>query len=436
MPGTIGKVFGATASTLAFESKQPTGLKGIAPHLDVSLTGHDGCVGIESKFLEMYSPSANRFASTYFSHERLWDGLESSRELARRIVDGDMHFRWLHAAQLLKHAIGLMKNQGPGFRLTLLWYRLECDEADEIEAEIGKFTRAVSSDFHFTSMTYQELVRRLKNTKEPAPGYFNYLEDRYLLDTKWKRVLPLLELSAESRVNQRSSLDQAIRKIDIGRLTTAYARTVANAPQRPLSRKPFVTGHDGGGDASSTTSEKVVAKALHNEQVTLILADKQVRLVDYEVPLRAQRSDSGVGEVDLLGLEESTNRPWIIELKVAPNSETPLKALFQALRYSAIVDANRRAFEDELIEYFGGTSIAWPAGIAVAADHRYWDRLARTRASGQWQAALTGIALSVQRALGIEVSFVDLGVMEVEVVEGLARFKSRFAPVRPALQVD
>jgi hypothetical protein len=184
-PRAVGDIFGAETDSLSFEAKQPTGLKGVAPHLDVLLTGSNVSVAIEGKFLEMYTPTENHFAESYFARDDLWAGLENARELAARIADGSEQFRWLHAAQLLKHALGLSKNQQTDFRLVLLWYRVEGLIAEELEAEIGRFARAVSDDFDFTSMTYQELVARLRKVAEPMPGYFGYLEGRYQLDGTW-----------------------------------------------------------------------------------------------------------------------------------------------------------------------------------------------------------------------------------------------------------
>jgi hypothetical protein len=143
----------------------------------------------------------------------------------------------------------------------------------------------------------------------------------------------VIDVGAKRAVNHRVKLDTTILDLDADCLARSYARTVATSPQRPLRRKAFLVDHDGGGDAASTTSEKVVAKAMYNEKSPLSFDGRAVRLIDYEVPLRAHQADGGVGEIDLLGFDETTHRPWIIELKLAPSSETPLKALIQALRY-------------------------------------------------------------------------------------------------------
>ena len=47
----------------------------------------------------------------------------------------------------------------------------------------------------------------------------------------------------------------------------------------------------------------------------------------------------GVGKVDLLGLL-STGECCVLELKAASGSDTPLKAMLEALGYAAIVEAN------------------------------------------------------------------------------------------------
>lgn len=421
-PQPLSKIFGGTISSLHFEKKQPTGLKGIAPHLDVFLARPGGPLGIESKFLEMYSPTENHFRDSYFETEQLWSGLRSSQSLALDIATGRQQFRWLHAAQLLKHALGLRRNQPGDFRLALIWYRLDSPVAEEIETEIGRFATQVSDDFDFTAMTYQELTWRMHSIKEPGPGYLDYLDQRYALNGLWHRNLPLLQTAIRPALNHRTSLSSTIDAIDVSEVTRSYFQSVAAAPQRPLREKSFLVGHDGGGDASETHREKVVAKALFNETKPLQIADQTVTLVDYEVPLRAERADWGIGEVDLLGLD-NTGRPWIIELKVAPNTETPLKALMQVLRYGAIADANRQAISAEIRDLLG-LEARWPAVLAVAADREYWERLLATTAAGAWLEAMAGLRDRLRDALSIDILLLDLGNLEVDLIDSRAKLAS------------
>jgi hypothetical protein len=78
----------------------------------------------------------------------------------------------------------------------------------------------------------------------------------------------------------------------------------------------------------------------------------------------SRKADKEIGEIDLLGLDIA-DRLWVVELKVAPNTDTPLKALYQGLRYSAIVDANRQAMSAEVLVRKGASPI-WPGVIAIA----------------------------------------------------------------------
>ena len=421
-PRPLATVFGGSVQALSFEEKQRTGLQGVAPHLDVFLAGRPTTVGIESKFLEMYSPTDNHFSDSYFDVDGLWQGLENSRNLALEIASGGQRFHWLHAAQLLKHALGLRRNQSDNFRLVLVWYRLDSGVAEQIESEIGRFAIGVSDDFDFTSMTYQELVWRLNQLDEPMPGYLEYLSHRYRLGGEWQRRLPLLDSGSRPSINRLTSLDSTIEALDIDELSGAYFRSIAEAPQRTLRQKKLIVGHDGASDASTPNREKVVAKALFNQRAPLQIGEHSVTLIDYEVPLRAERADGGIGEIDLLGLDE-TNRLWIIELKVSPNTETPLKALLQALRYSAILDANRRAIAMEIGERTM-KQIRWPAVLAVSADRVYWERLTSTAKAGAWLEAISRLTDRIESTLGLSVWLLDLGDLKAEVIDGRARLVS------------
>ena len=180
-PSSIASVLGAEGALdeMQFEATQPTGLRGVPPHLDVLITGEGPAIGVESKFLEMYEPTSNTFEDSYFDDLQLWGDLSKSRDLALAVARAEVEFVWLGAAQLLKHALGLSRNQPSGFQLVLAWYRVDGDIADQIDSEIGRFAAAV--DFPFQAMTYQHLVPRLPRAAEPLPGYFDYLADRYLL---------------------------------------------------------------------------------------------------------------------------------------------------------------------------------------------------------------------------------------------------------------
>ena len=172
----------AEPDRLRLEAQYPTGLAGTPPHLDVVLDGPvERTLAIESKFTEPYgSPPSNQFRPSYFDRP-IWTGLPTVEELARRIHRSDEKFESLHAAQLIKHTIGLARALGPkGFELIYLWYRWPSDRAELHENEIDLFASYAVADIGFRSLTYQALMEQLAaGGVEPAEGYLEYWRSRY-----------------------------------------------------------------------------------------------------------------------------------------------------------------------------------------------------------------------------------------------------------------
>lgn len=217
---------------MEFEAKRPvwdpeTVPKSVKnPHLDMLLSGRGSPpVGIEAKFLELYDPvDWDSFSGRYFAggYEDVWGGLVECRRLAERIRDGAETFRHLRAAQLLKHALGLSRYENK-FRLVLVWYRVDGRTADLIEEEIGRFARAVSAEIDFAAFTYQDLVGRLAGHGEPAPGYFDYLADRYGLAPAGPPSLPLISLEKELLVHQKTGLADTLARLERSRRLSTMA---------------------------------------------------------------------------------------------------------------------------------------------------------------------------------------------------------------------
>ena len=161
-----------------FESKHPTGLPGKAPNLDVELQA-DGLkpVAIESKFVETYRPARNSFQPSYFSERASWRGLESWRRTALAIEQGQLAFTTLHAAQLIKHVLGLSRRYGPdGFVLLYLWYRIPGLAGDSHQLELDRFRNEVGGPVDLRVATYQGLFGRLVDVPSP---WAIYLLNRY-----------------------------------------------------------------------------------------------------------------------------------------------------------------------------------------------------------------------------------------------------------------
>ena len=95
-------------ASLSFERKCPHGLAGRrSPNLDVVADGPSGVVAVESKCLEPLTPHVAKFAPAYDAEIR--DGRRGTTWFQEmlRLVEKPRTYRWLDAAQLVKHAFGV-----------------------------------------------------------------------------------------------------------------------------------------------------------------------------------------------------------------------------------------------------------------------------------------------------------------------------------------
>ncbi len=158
------------------------------PNIDIlveySPASRPKAAGIECKFGEPYSDRGHDgLRPAYLQDVSLWDGLPHCHALAEQISPDDKRFRHLHAAQLLKHVLGLRHAFGSsGFRLLYLWYDVPCPEGAIHRDEVRQFSAIVRADGEdFQTLTYQELLLRLaRHQRTNHPAYVDYLCERYL----------------------------------------------------------------------------------------------------------------------------------------------------------------------------------------------------------------------------------------------------------------
>jgi hypothetical protein len=180
---------GSTVSEdIQFEEKYPISDSfGYHPNIDAVI--HNGQsaklkrFGIECKFSEAYG--AHRHGGLkpkYLELHDLWKDIPNLHGFAQTISPDDRDFRHLHPAQLVKHILGLKRQCGrDGFRLLYLWYDVLGAEAARHRDEVERFATIAKLDgIRFHSMTYQELIVRMKNLSGEHTEYVNYLASRYL----------------------------------------------------------------------------------------------------------------------------------------------------------------------------------------------------------------------------------------------------------------
>jgi hypothetical protein len=126
----LGVETSTLTATLRFEEPLPTGLAGDPPTTDIALDLASGeRVAIESKYGEwlVRRPRNKRvFKDKYFppGAAGVWTaaGLPRCQALAADLQNGHERLKYFHAAQLLKHALGLAKGGHSRCVLVYLYY--------------------------------------------------------------------------------------------------------------------------------------------------------------------------------------------------------------------------------------------------------------------------------------------------------------------------
>lgn len=229
------------------------------------------------------------------------------------------------------------------------------------------------------------------------------------------RQFPIL---FQSRWNT-TGLASEIEKIDLDSLCREYKLLGSLAPDRHSRNKKYFVGHQGLVDARNPDkpSEKHLAIALWRQyELSSKDGTSQLRLLDYEFPLRAANSDKGLGEVDLLGAT-ADGRLAIVELKVKPRNggrgESPVHALMEGLRYAAVVQANIGAISAESKDGFGIDVSDRAPVVQILAPENWWsgwcDMDQRTRrVAGPWESGFADLATRLEEWLGITVECTSL----------------------------
>ena len=175
---------------VSFEEPFATGVEGDPPLVDVVLRGASGrCVAIESKFCEWLTrrpPNKAQFKPKYFPGRALWaaEGLPRCQRLADELQSGAQRFKYLHAAQLLKHALGLARVAPAKFELRYLYYDWPGGQSVSHRDEIARFAASVASEIAFDASTYQQLYAALQSDAGVDAGYLEYLRSRYFSDMR------------------------------------------------------------------------------------------------------------------------------------------------------------------------------------------------------------------------------------------------------------
>jgi Restriction Endonuclease associating with ARP len=173
------------APAISFEEPAPTAVSGEPPLIDVLLRWPGRVAAVESKFGEwLVRRPRNKaaFKTKYFPvHDELWSraGLVACQALAADLQAHRERFHWLHAAQLLKHALALAGAHA-SFALVYLYYDWPGPTGLAHGAEVERFRARVGRELDFRALTYQSVFRSLANG--PPSAAIDYLRERYFRD--------------------------------------------------------------------------------------------------------------------------------------------------------------------------------------------------------------------------------------------------------------
>lgn len=171
-----------------FEKPLPTGLRGTDPHLDFYAAGPTQLVCIESKFLEPLWPKEAKFADSYEGAieslaEPMWAAVYKELKGDPRL------FKFLDAAQLVKHYLGMRNTLGSvTAEQALLYVYWEPANAGDVEEygrhrkEVEHFTdRVRNSQIQFVARSYRELWDEWRDisTWDGMKTHLSNLEKRY-----------------------------------------------------------------------------------------------------------------------------------------------------------------------------------------------------------------------------------------------------------------
>lgn len=175
-------------SSAQFEKPLPTGLRGTDPHLDFYAAGPAQIVCIESKFLEPLWPKVAKFADSY--EGAIGSLAEPMWKAVYKDLKGDPRlFKFLDAAQLVKHYLGMRNTLGSVKAEQMLVYVFwepansgDIEEYRRHRKEVACFSEAMrNSQIKFVARSYRQLWAEWRDTStwSGMKSHLSNLEERY-----------------------------------------------------------------------------------------------------------------------------------------------------------------------------------------------------------------------------------------------------------------
>lgn len=183
--------------SMRFEAKCPAGVRSSRapyreqpPNLDLLLLGNSKTLGVESKCTEHLSPHVAKFSPAYNEQITDWRRDTAWFRLMHLLIEEPARYRYLDAAQLVKHAFGLARcfeNQAVTL-LYLYWEPRNPDDLPELRQHrdaVDRFSHDVAGATPaFKAVSYRDLWEAWGQLSSPTwlPEHLTALKSRYDLE--------------------------------------------------------------------------------------------------------------------------------------------------------------------------------------------------------------------------------------------------------------
>ena len=117
---------------------------------------------------------------------------------------------------------------------------------------------------------------------------------------------------------------------------------------KEINRKKYNVKHDGQINYYTNREEEIFAKRLKGKTLNII-----GKIIDYQIPLKADKFDKKVGKIDLISYTEEGSKPvcYLIELKhLKNNKDTLLRCILEITTYYQLL--NKQNFINSYKRYF------------------------------------------------------------------------------------
>ena len=246
----------------------------------------------------------------------------------------------------------------------------------------------------------------------------------------------------QSEVNRATGLADVVRALDADAVAAAYQHDRAIAPRRADRDRSYLVGGHDAIPSSGTSTNHVEEHLMLALSAWCARGGRLVgpgggpfRVVAYQVPLKARRLDP-VGKVDGVALL-GDGRCCLVELK-APNGrgDSPLQALLEVLSYAAVIDANRAAFDKELVSLHPEAITGGPLTLLVLGPNSWWEAWESCPQAGAWKAPLRELSAALGKRIGVRIGFGALdGFQSEHLTLGLNRTMPTLEPIPRILDV-